>query len=93
MVFSDPEVQEEIIDFFDPLWSAPELDPNQKFETSIGLPVKNKGTIHIVPEGKITLHEADGTQLKNIGKEFILNPNGVIIGEKIVDHLTINEES
>lgn len=93
MVFSDPELQEEIIDFFDPLWSAPELDPNQKFETSIGLPVKNKGTIHIVPEGKITLHDADGNQLKNIGKEFILNPNGAIIGERIVDYLIINEES
>lgn len=93
MLFSDPKMQEDIIDFFDPLWSAPEIDPNITFNMSIWLPVKNTGTIHIVPEGKITLHDNEGNQLKNIWKEFILNPNGAIIGEKIVDYLTINEEN
>lgn len=93
MVFTDPVLQNEIIDFFNPLWSAPELDPSATFNTSIWIPVKNTGTIHIVPEGKVTLHDTDGNQLKNIGKEYIKNPNGAIIGEKVVDYLTINEEN
>ena len=60
---------------------------------SLGLPVDNQGTIHIIPAGKITLHTADGNQLLRIGKELIKNENGAIIGEKIVDYLTINEEN
>lgn len=60
---------------------------------SLGLPVENKGTIHIIPEGKITLYTDDGTQLLRIGKELIKNENGAIVGEKIVDYLTINEEN
>jgi hypothetical protein len=60
---------------------------------SLGLPVDNQGTIHIVPEGKITLYTDDGIQLLRIGKELIKNENGIIIGEKIVDYLTINEEN
>ncbi len=66
MTFSDTGVQNDVIEFINPLWSAPELDPNIIFNTSIALPVKNKGTIHIVPEGKITIHEIDGKQLTNI---------------------------
>jgi hypothetical protein len=92
MVFTDPSIYQPILDTFNPLWSAPDLDPNTTFTTSLGLPVENKGTIHIVPEGKITLHETDGTQLTHIGKELVKNQNGVIVGEKIVDYLTINEE-
>jgi hypothetical protein len=59
---------------------------------SLWLPVDNRGTIHIIPEGKITLYTADGTQLMRVGKEVIKNENGAIIWEKIVDYLTINEE-
>jgi hypothetical protein len=92
MIFSDSKIRDSILDFFNPLWSAPELDPNITFNTNIKIPVSNKGTIHINPEWKITLHEEDGTQLKNIGKELIINDNGAIIGEKIVDYITINEE-
>lgn len=42
---------------------------------SLGLPVDNRGTIHIIPTGKITLYTADGTQLLRIGKEIIKNEN------------------
>jgi hypothetical protein len=59
---------------------------------SLAIPVENKGTIHITPTGRITLHELDGTQLLNVGKEFIKNENGAIISEKVVDYLTINAE-
>lgn len=59
---------------------------------SLAIPVENKGTIHITPTGQITLHELDGTQLLDIGKEFIKNENGAIISEKVVDYLTINAE-
>ncbi len=92
MIFSDSSIRDSILDFFNPLWSAPELDPNITFNTNIEIPVSNKGTIHINPEWKITLYEEDGTQLKNIWKELIINDNGAIIGEKIVDYITINEE-
>ena len=60
---------------------------------SLELPVENKGTIHIVPTGKIMLYDTDGSQLTRIGKEFIKNENGAIVGERIVDYLTINEEN
>lgn len=59
---------------------------------SLAIPVENKGTIHIIPTGRITLHELDGTQLLNVGKEFIKNENGAVISEKVVDYLTINAE-
>jgi hypothetical protein len=86
------------------LESAPNIDVNSPKTSvttnitpdpiiSLGLPVDNRGTIHIIPEGKITLHTADGAQLTRIGKELIKNENGAIVGEKIVDYLTINEEN
>ena len=93
MEFSNPDIQNQIIDFINPFWSAPEIKPDDTFKTDIQLPVVNRWTIHIIPEWKITLHEPDGTQLKNIGREMVKNDNGAIIGEKIVDYLLINEEN
>ena len=46
-----------------------------------------------MPQGKITLHNTDGSQLIHIGKELVKNQNGAIVGEKIVDYLIINEEN
>ncbi len=93
MVFGDRANQDSIITFINPFWSAPELDPNTKFITDITLPIHNKGTIHINPEGKITIHELNGKQLTSIGKELIKNQNGAVIGEETADYLTINEEN
>jgi hypothetical protein len=87
------ESRKRVFDFFNPMWSTPELMTSKEalFDVSIGLPVSNKGTIHIVPTGKITLYTVDGTQLLRIGKEVIKNQAGAIIGERVVDYLTINE--
>lgn len=73
------------------MWSTPELTKQEPFGASIGLPVINKGTIHIVPTGKIKLYKKDGTQLLRIGKEIVKNQAGAIVGERVVDYLTINE--
>ncbi len=113
MVFTDPIVQKEIIDYINPFWETPILESAGPEPTSIGqnsngvngndrnntlplfsltIPIDNKGTIHITPTGQITLHELDGTQLLNIGREFIKNENGAIVSEKVVNYLTINAE-
>jgi hypothetical protein len=106
MIFTDPVVYQPIIDTVNPFWDIPRLEsaPTDNTGTnpsntptdpivSLGLPVDNNGTIHIIPSGKITLYTADGMQLTRIGKELIKNENGAIVGEKIVDYLTINEEN
>ncbi|MBX9809764.1 hypothetical protein K2X92_05230 [Candidatus Gracilibacteria bacterium] len=95
MVFTDPIIRSDIIDFINPFWDTPELPTNtgSKFVINTDLPISNKGTIHISPEGKITIHEEDGKQLLGIGKELVINDNGAIVGEKIVDYLIINEEN
>jgi hypothetical protein len=90
-LFSAPESRKKVFNFFNPMWSTPELTKQAPFDASIGLPVSNKGTIHIVPTGKITLYTREGTQLLRIGKEVIKNQAGAVIGERVVDYLTINE--
>jgi hypothetical protein len=90
-LISAPETPKKILKFFNPMWSTPELTKQAPFGASIGLPVNNKGTIHIVPTGKIRLYNTDGTQLLRIGKEIVKNQAGAIIGERVVDYLTIND--
>lgn len=90
-LLSAPETPKKVLDFFNPMWSTPEITEQAPFGASIGLPVSNKWTIHIVPTGKITLYNTDGTQLLHIGKEIIKNQAGAIIGERVVDYLTIND--
>ena len=41
-MFSDPQSYEGMINFLNPLWSAPEIDPNATFTVSLGIPVENK---------------------------------------------------
>ncbi len=91
MMFADPILQWDIIDFINPMWDTPTLIPDTSFKTDFTFPVINKWTIHIIPQWQITLHEADGTQLRNIGKELITNEFGVFLREDVVDYLTINE--
>ena len=92
MTFSDPAIQQDLINFINPFWSTPAINKDETFNVDISLPVENEWTIHVNPEWNITLHEKDWTQLLNIGKELIINENWAIIGEKIVDYITINEE-
>lgn len=44
------------------------------------------------PTGRVEIRDEDGNTLKSIGKESIKTPEGVYIGEKIVDYLPINDE-
>lgn len=62
-------------------------DLNIKFE----VPFENKWNTHIKPNGKIILKDENGNQIKWVGKEVILNENGAIIWEKIVDYIPIND--
>ncbi len=59
---------------------------------TIGIPVDNKGTIHITPVGQVRLYEQDGTPLTSIGREYIKNEYGAPIGEIAVDYIPINSE-
>lgn len=62
-------------------------DLNVKFE----IPFENQWNTHIKPNGKIILKDENGNQIKWVWKEIILNENGAIIWEKIVDYLPIND--
>lgn len=42
MEFSNPDIQDQIIDFINPFWSAPEIKPDNTFKTDIQLPVVNR---------------------------------------------------
>jgi hypothetical protein len=59
---------------------------------TLQIPVKNDGNIHIRPTGKIYLYDETGTKLEKIGKESIIDENGVYLGEVVVDYLPINDE-
>lgn len=74
-----------------PFWSAPEL-PKQSFLFEFSIPLSNSGTTHVKPTGRVEIKDEDGNTLKSIGKESIKTPEGVYIGEKIVDYLPINDE-
>lgn len=67
--------------------SQEEWDLDITFE----VPFENKWNTHIKPNGKIILKDENGKQIKWVGKELILNDNGAIIGEKIVDYIPIND--
>ncbi|MCH2189206.1 hypothetical protein MK079_05270, partial [Candidatus Gracilibacteria bacterium] len=64
----------------------------ENFDITFEIPFQNNGNIHIKPTGKIVLKDEDGKELKGIGKEVITNDDGVVIGEKIVDYIPINDE-
>lgn len=85
MMFSDPEKYQPVLDGLNPLWSAPVIDTKKPFRSSLGVPVENKGTIHIVPKGKITLFNKKWEQLKNINISVVKDENGTILMEDIKD--------
>ena len=61
------------------------------FDITFEIPFENKWNIHLKPTGKIILKDEDGNELKSIWKEVITNDKWVIIWEKIVDYLPIND--
>ena len=69
---------EEIIQEMNPLWDKPMLEKDN-FAVTLKVPVKNDGNIHVKPTGKVYLYEDDGKQLEKIGKESIVDENGVYL--------------
>lgn len=74
----------------------PRLTPPVLVQSDFGLnfsiPVTNKWNTHILPVGRIELYDND-ILLKRIGKESIRSEDGVLLGEKIVDYLPVNDEA
>lgn len=74
-----------------PFWEKPLLT-EVPFAVTLQVPVKNDGNIHIRPTGKVYLYDDNGEQLQKVGKESIVDENGVYVGESVVDYLPINDE-
>ena len=91
MVFTDPEESQEFLNEINPLWDKPTLSESEDFILTLKIPIENTGNTHVRPTGKIYLSDGD-TRLERIGKQAIVNENGVYLGEKIVDFLPINDE-
>lgn len=60
-----------------PFWEKPVL-VKENLQISLNVPVQNLGNIHIKPTGKIYIYDGD-EMLKKVGKESILNENGVYV--------------
>lgn len=88
--FSDSSAWGDMIGELNPFWERPTLSKTN-LQISLSIPVENAGNIHIKPTGKIYLYDGD-TMLKKIGKESIVDENGVFKGERVVDYLPINDE-
>lgn len=56
------------------------------FETKF----KNEGNVHLKPTGKVELIDEDGKVLKNVGKETLSTPQGLYLGEQMVDYIPVN---
>ncbi len=82
---------EEILTEVNPLWDRPMLE-NESFNLTLKVPVRNDGNIHIQPTGRIYIFDENNNQLEKIGKESIIDENGVYVGETIVNYLPINDE-
>lgn len=89
MIFEDPEELKKVADEVNPFWEKPTLDTTD-FQVTLKVPVENKWNTHVRPTWKIYLYDGD-EQLKKIGKEALVNEQGVFVWEKIVDYLPIND--
>ena len=79
------------IDLTDILWENFEWEEENQLDVQFEIPFENKWNTHIKPTGKITLVDEDWKQITNVWKEVLLNDNGAIVGEKIVDYIPIND--
>ncbi len=61
------------------------------FEVVFEIPFENTWNTHIKPGGSVTLIDEDGKEIKQIWREVVINDNGAVIGEKIVDYIPIND--
>jgi hypothetical protein len=78
-----------------PLNSAKEIEEEEieeDFWVDFSVPFENNWNTHIKPNWKITLYDENDKVIEQVWTENILNENWVIIWQKIVDYLPINEE-
>lgn len=87
---SDASAWNDLSQELNPFWEKPVLGKTD-LQVTLNIPVQNSGNIHIKPTGKIYIYDGE-EMLKKIGKESIVNENGVYIWEKVVDYLPINDE-
>lgn len=52
---------------------------------------RNTGNVHIKPSGKIEIFNTFGQKLEKIGLKDILNPQGVLTDQEIVDYIPVNQ--
>jgi len=62
----------------------------ENFPVNFALRFENTGNTHVKPTGKIEI-SSFGQQLQNIGVETVLNSQGVIIDQNIVDYIPVND--
>lgn len=65
---------------------------NDNFNVDFIIDFSNKWNIHIKPTWKIIITDEKWEKLKNIWKETVKDKNWVVIWEKIVDYIPINDE-
>lgn len=88
--FGDTTAWKDVVAELNPIWERPTLSKTN-LQVSLNIPVQNEGNIHIKPTGKIYIYDGD-IVLKKVGKESIVDENGVFKGERVVDYLPINDE-
>ena len=91
MSLSNITKNSEDINLTDILGEDFESKTKDELDIQFEIPFENKWNTHIKPTGKITLVDEDGKQIPNIWKAVILNDNGAIIWEEIVDYIPIND--
>lgn len=79
-------------------WEEPENqvtgeqnEPEENFEVIFEIPFENTWNTHIKPGGSVTLVDEDGNTLKEIWREVVINENGAVVGENIVDYIPVND--
>jgi hypothetical protein len=64
---------------------------DEDFKIGFEIPIENKWNTHIKPDWNIVIIDEDWNILKWIWKEIIKNKDWIIIWEKIVDYLPLND--
>ena len=79
-------------------WKTPDnpvkdntAEQEEEFEVIFEIPFENTWNTHIKPGGSVTLVDEDGNTLKEIWREVVINENGAVVGENIVDYIPVND--
>lgn len=63
----------------------------EKFPINFVVRYRNDGNVHLKPQGKIEITNLFGQKLKQIGVESVVNSEGVVMDQKLVDYLPVND--